>query len=1088
MHPSAFLGREEDLAACWTTVGSALDRDGCLLLVSGEAGVGKTRLCEVLAGHARERDAAVLWASCWQDPAPPSFWPWTQILRACARGRGRSTFEDDLGEARADLSLLLPELSDGEPVPETGEPNQLRFRLFDSVVNLLGHISTHQPLLIVLDDLHWADAPSLRLLQFASNELRAEPIAIVGSYRYPDLDPNSELANALPDLRRSGRSHRLEGLGADDVRRLLSTAAGTQAGDRLSTLVQHRTSGNPLFVQEIGQFLSHQGTVDIDAATTALPDSVRSVMMNRLAFLSDRCIDVLQNAAVLGQRFSLPVLQRVTREAPESLSQLINEAQRANVVAAAPEGRGACDFTHALVRDVLYENIPPSERPPLHRLAGESIEELGTQADEGLHVDELARHFDLARSEDTSDKALRYTLAASEHALRMLAYEDAVRYLERALEMSDQSNGGAETRLEILLSLGAARTKAGDWPGAVDAYDNAAALARTSGNADGLARAALGLGAGLGFEVRLFDDKQIELLNEALATQDDSDSSLRAWLLARLSVALSFIEGEERRRQLSLEAIEVARRVKDPAALAYALAAHCDAIAGPSFVEERLAHSSEVVSLSRAMHDPQMELLGRRLRLVAYLEQGDAAAVDDEIDAYERTAEKLRQSLYLWCVPLWRAMRELMRGRLAHCAELQESAHELGSRAQSTNAEILVNAQRINLLQEQGRPKEACELCEQYFRPSQFPSSAAWLAGLLPAADRGVEAHGILDRIADGSLVVPSDAEWVAALCMAAEGCGAVGHAAAAERIYNALLPYSAMFAVDGIGAACLGSVAAYLGTLAGVLGRPDEGDAHFALALENNRRAGGSLLVAHTLRRRAEMHIRSEESHRDTFEPALHEALQIYKDLDVRYWIEITAKMLDSAGSTPAPTAVERNVFRKEGDYWILVFNGVETRVKDAKGLHDMAHLLARPNQEVHALDLVGSITSDHPRQAVESDAGDVLDEAARSAYKHRLAELEEEMAEAETNGDAMRFERARDERDAIASELASSYGLGGRARKLGDRSDRARATVTWRIRAALARIEKSHPMLGRHLRNSIKTGTFCSYAPEGDMQWSLQ
>jgi hypothetical protein len=199
-----------------------------------------------------------------------------------------------------------------------------------------------------------------------------------------------------------------------------------------------------------------------------------------------------------------------------------------------------------------------------------------------------------------------------------------------------------------------------------------------------------------------------------------------------------------------------------------------------------------------------------------------------------------------------------------------------------------------------------------------------------------------------------------------------------------------------------------------------------------------------------------------------------------------VTAELrVDGAPGTasPAPAHPSRNVFTRDGEMWRLAFDGDSVHMPDLKGLHDLARLLAAPGEEIHVLDLGAAVEGVSP----QGHAGELLDAGARAAYRARIDELREERELAEAANDTVRAERAREELDAIGEALTSAYGLGGRARKAGDQAERARSAVTWRIRSAISRVEAVHPALGRHLKNSVRTGTFCSYAPEQPVDWQL-
>jgi hypothetical protein len=321
------------------------------------------------------------------------------------------------------------------------------------------------------------------------------------------------------------------------------------------------------------------------------------------------------------------------------------------------------------------------------------------------------------------------------------------------------------------------------------------------------------------------------------------------------------------------------------------------------------------------------------------------------------------------------------------------------------------------------------------------------------------------------------DAEWLPTMCQLSEAADALGARDLARRIYPALLPYRSLVGVEGIGAALHGSVELHLGLLARTFGDADVAREHFAAAVAANGRLGAPLLVARSQRELASV----------TEDTDL--ASQLVAESDATY----RALGYDDLVSRGAPPAAMRgNAFVPEGEFWTLAFEGQTVRMKDAKGLHDLRKLLERPGREIAALDLASEGPSAPARTSgedlhVQSHAGEHLDEPARRAYKARLAELEEDIAEADELGDAARAEKARAERDVLARELASAYGLGGRARRAGEPAERARTTVTRRIREAMSRIEDVHPVLGRHLRKSVRTGTFCSYDPETPVSWRM-
>ena len=521
-------------------------------------------------------------------------------------------------------------------------------------------------------------------------------------------------------------------------------------------------------------------------------------------------------------------------------------------------------------------------------------------------------------------------------------------------------------------------------------------------------------------------------------------------LTARRAVALPRDAPGEDRKALATEAVDVARGLGDPLLLATALAAHCDTIAGPDGVERRLAAADEIVALAAAAGAVREELLGRRLRLVALLERGEYLAADAEIAGFASRVATIRQPLYGWYAPLWRAMRAVMVGQLDTARSWLAEAEAAGRIAGSANATMLVTSLRwwlhINTGELREQRSELQAAAGHFTHDTDILVSIALSDALAGDLDT---ARGRIDRIGTAELAALADeSEWLPMMAQLADALFLLGGHDVARWAYDALLPHRDRHAVDGIGAYGHGSVERHLGKLAAVLGSSDAAREHFATALAANRVAGATLLVACTER-------------------------------DARH-----AGVFSVRGEPADPTPGA--AFRRDGELWSLSWAGRTVRVKDSKGMRDIARLLAAPGAEVAALDLA-SPAGAGAVGLPDGDLGELVDGTARAAYRARLAELDAELAEADEHADAGRSARATDEREALLAQLAAAYGLGGRSRRAGDQAERARSAVTWRIRDAVRRIEDVHPELGWHLRHSLRTGRFCSYRPERPVDWQL-
>jgi hypothetical protein len=1050
----SFVGRAAQLADLDRALVDAASGRGELVLLVGEPGIGKTRLAVEVARRAPEHAVAVAWATCPESGAP-AFWPWTQVLRSLI----------DAGCPAGDLGAGAV-LLDPAAAPTAGnDPELARFLLFDAVETALRSAARKQPWLVVLDDLHWADGASLLLLAFVAARLVTSPVLVLGTCRdAPDRDIRAP--GPLHDLVRHGRRLALGGLSVSEVAELVTDLTGRAAVDATVGALHARTSGNPLLATELVRAATVQDGRIEDAA---VPGSVRGIVGRRLDPLTEAARRTLTTAAVLGSAFRLGVLATVAQLPRSEVQEALDEAVGAKLVREA--GADRYEFSHALVRDALYSGLGTAGQVRLHERTADALVQL---AGTGAHVDpaELAHHFALAAPAGRATEAIAHVRAAAERATAILAYEEAARGYATALSLLELAPRAADED-ELRLLLADARLAAGDLPAAREAYLAAATQARAAGHPDRLAQAALGLGGGpIGFEVAPFDREQVALLEEALAALP-AQAPERAWLLARLSVALSMDAPVQRRLALAEQAVELARAAGDNATLAYALATRCDAVAGPEDAERREADAAEIVQLASERRDVRMELLGRRLRLVALLETGDMVGADAEIGAYERAVEAVRQPFYAWYVPLWRGMRAAAAGRIDDAERWLATTNATGSG--SANARLLALVQRMFLLIDTGHSAEMVDVGEAVrdaigntgtVHEVGIALSRA-VAGDTGTARQRLDALGI-DRLS----AVPRDSEWIAMLTELADLVAVLGHHPVAAWAYDALLPHRRRYAVEGIGAYWHGSVERPLGLLAAALGRAAESRGHFEAALAAHRKAGAPLLVARTLR---DGGIALDDR------VLLTEALATYRALGIDRRVSELERMLGSGHAAGGPTAgpgTDRATFRRAGEVWTLTWRARTALVKDSRGLRDLAQLLARPGQEIAVLDLAG---------VRGADLGEVTDAAARSAYKARLVELNAELAEADADGDVERSARAVAERDALVAHLTAAYGLGGRARRAGDPAERARSTVTARIRDALRHIEDAHPELGHHLRHSVRTGMFCAYQPEDPVSWQL-
>jgi DNA-binding SARP family transcriptional activator len=843
---AAFVGRERELGVLTAALGDAMGGHGRIVLVEGEPGIGKTRLCDELTDDARAGGALILVGRCWEAGGAPAYWPWVQALRAYLREAGENAVRALVGEDAAELVPLLPELRrivPGLRDPAETDPEAARFRLFDATASLLKRIAAGRPILLGFDDLHAADTPSLLLLEFLAGEIADSPIMVLAAFRNVDPSVHEPLTGTLTALGRTSLTSRvtLAGLAEGEVARLIEASQDVTPPRELVEAIYDETRGNPLFVGEVVRLLAQEGLLTGgrgDVERLGVPQGVREVIGRRLDRLSDRCRQILTLAAALGREFGLVALEHVSGQGLDELLAGLDEAMTSGVISEVPGSLGRLRFGHTLIRDTIYEELTPARRIGLHRLVGEALEVLYAP-DPGPHLAELAHHFFLAAPGDPA-KAVDYARRAGDHALGVRAYEEAARLYDTALEAL-ALQGGAEpaARCALLLARGEAESRAGNTPVGKQTFLEAAEIARRAGLAGELGRAAAGYAGRIVFSRAGADRRVVPLLEEAIETLGPDDAELRARLLARLAGALRDEHSRTRRDALSREAVELARGA-GPGALTYALAGRAYAITAPDTVDELLGLANELCAVATQVGDREHLILGRMIRVMARLWLGEVAAASTELTEATRLAEELGQPAQLWLVLAQRASLAVATGDLDQAERLTAKAFEIGRVAQPDAAIPHEHMQRAAVAElreglDAVEPEIRALAADQPTRPFFRCAHAQVLArlGRLPEAKRQLDALA-----ADDFAAVPFDQEWLCAASFLAEASVLVGDLASADVLYRLLAPWGAFNAVDP-SESFRGSVWRDLGVLASALGRRDEAVAHFDRALEANERMG---------------------------------------------------------------------------------------------------------------------------------------------------------------------------------------------------------------------------------------------------------
>jgi DNA-binding SARP family transcriptional activator len=843
---SAFVGRAAELGELVVGLDDAFAGRARLFLLVGEPGIGKSRLAEELIVHAGGQGARVLIGRCWEAGGAPAYWPWVQSMRAYLHDVPPDAVQPELGAGATDLAEILPELRRRFPdLPEAPSPTSegARLRLFEAASLLLLGAARDRPLVLVLDDLHAADEPSLLLLRFVAREIAASRVLMICAYR--DVDPalRDPLSSAVAELVREPHTAliQLAGLAERDVADYVELSTGVQPAAWLIHAIHTETEGNPLFMSEVVRLLAGEEDVAEPDVELRLPAGVRAVIGRRVGRLSERCQELLVTASVMGREFGIDALAQLGALSHQELLDVLDEAMAERVLGEVPASPGRLRFGHALIRDTLYEDLTPARRMRLHHDVAAALEVVHAE-DLEPHLAELAQHYFAAAPAGASDQAIEYARRAGDRAASQVAHEEAARLYRMALEaLAIRGQADEATRCQLLLALGEADARAGDATDAKEALLAAADIARRLNLPEEFGQAALGF-EGRFVWPRATDDRTIPLLEEAL-DRLEGDSALRVGVLARACGALRAEPWRHAERAaIGNEAVASARRLGDPATLAYALegkwAVLFDAV--PDNPEERLAVATEMAQLGHDSGVKERAWSGHLARLVVLTERGDRRAADAELGVVTKLAEALRQPAQLQMTLGTRAIFSLAEGRLEAAEALIEESVTLGER---TWVSSLLNARMElwMLRRHQGRLAEIREPIERSLEefPERAPFCRCVLAHLNAELGETDQARRLFDDLAANRFAgVPQTSDRLVNLGLLADVASVLNDVDRAAVLYELLLPAAACNAVD-VPEIFTGSVARNLGVLAALMGNWDDAESHFEAGLEMNERFG---------------------------------------------------------------------------------------------------------------------------------------------------------------------------------------------------------------------------------------------------------
>ncbi|MFF5219097.1 ATP-binding protein [Micromonospora sp. NPDC000442] len=1191
-HPASLLRAEVDRASA---------SHGGLVLVAGEPGIGKTTLVTAAADEARRQGALVLGGACWDSASAPGYWPWTQVLRRLRRSSedwavARESAEPALalllgeanfpvpGTARGDASPLVPGTAGGDPsslVPGTahGEASflapgtadgaagplvpggvrgqgsvltsvrgegdaaeQEAFALYDAVTTALVAVSQRRPVMVILDDLHWADPASMRLLRFAAQHTWFERLLLVGTYRDAEVEAaDHPLRPLLMSLMAKATTISLSGLTRDEVGELMTRTAGRTPDANCLDDVHRRTGGNPFFVEQTAR-LWHA-----DGGLATIPPGVREVVRRRLDHLPAMVAEALTVAAVLGREFHGEVLAVSVGLPPPRVGELLEVAVTGRLLLGLGDGRYA--FVHDLVRETLYDALTEDDRRARHAAVVRAVEEYDTLGQLLIPAD-VARHAWLAGAHLDAFRVTELLLDAARDARCRLALEESTVHLRRALEVVRDDL----QRVKIMTALTDQLFHCGAREEARQLLSDATALALTVDDQATLARFALNVRRHWQLEPVPGIDGEA-LLREAYRRLigEPDDSAGPAVLEADLITATETL----------------ARSTRDDEALTFSLWVRHDSTWGLGTAPERAALTGEIRDVARRNGDRETELWSTSLRWVALLELGDPHYLD-ELTAFVTGGRQTGKPRHRMAAAIDGGIIGAFRGDFAGAEACYAELGELDEWEHADHA-FLGHHLRWALLLLRGRLDDADALLDG-LTAADHPHLG--LLRAITAAERG-DHRTTADLAAELEAAGTRFAGSISPMWLRARAQATVADPSRCAEVRQALLPYRGQWLVSLYGCDLSGPVDHWLAVVDAAEQRWDDAVAGFSAARAAADRMGarpwsliaraaladaltarggpGDATSAAALRADAEREARELDlpqilARLAAVAPALPatEAPERSAEADPAAGSATADRLTagtaaaggaaagtaaagtaaagtagagsamagpaaglaagpagtatarwasdgSAVGSMPAGTAGNGGAvgpayeFRREGAVWRLTFDGSTVHLPDAKGLHDLRLLLGYPGVDVPAVELLDPAAGPELVAARRMGGDQVLDDEAKNRYRRHLERLDDEIDLAAGRGDEGRVAALEAERQALIDQLRAAAGLAGRTRRLGDEAERARKTVTARIRDTLRRLDQRHPPLATHLRATISTGTACRYLPPTPLPWHL-
>ena len=962
-----FIGRQPELAVLTAALDHARAGRGQIVMLAGEPGIGKTRTARELAAYAEQNGVKTLWGSCYEGDGAPPYWPWTQALAPYVEHLSAADLSRLLEYGNAGIAEMIPQIGQKLPYlvkPPALEPEQAQFRLFDSVAMFLKNASASGPLLIVLEDLHWADHASLMLLEFVISATSGAPLMLLGTYRDVELGRRHPLSRTLGELVRDSSFQRLylSSFNPTEVGRFVESRASISLDASELEFVHRRTGGNPLFLNELIRLQTEEG--DSEALKTGLPEGIRDVIGRRLDRLSPDCNDILAVASILGRDFTLAHLGPLTEVVTDDrLSDLLEEASSAWVIEALPQPVGGYRFTHALVQETLAGELSTTRKVRLHARIAKSLEELYGENVEA-HAAELAFHFAEAQTVLGTEKHIHYSLLAGGQALKAYANEDALSHFQNGLAGKEGHPMDAESAA-LFFGLGRAQLcmlQSYEIQDAMDGLRRAFEYYAANGDiADAVAVAEYQFASSAGQRTGL-----AELISRAL-TLVPPDSPEAGRLLSRFGLIIATEEGEFEKASLAFDrALVIAEREADKTLEIWTLVNSSRAYLNQLQFQEAIERGKRAIQLTQSTEEPRAEAYANFFVVLAYYSLGDPESARLHANQMVASTEKLHERFFL-CVALW--AQETI-ARLTGDMQLARDFNERGLRVSPLEPRLLFT--RALLEYELGEFAQGRSYIERLLESMRLTSPGPTYQYALPSIaiplTSRMSGSGEFIAIAKAAAETVLSSNSATPMTAMFSECGLAMVAlwerndVAAKELYGALKCHKGTMLIGG--GMCIDRL---LGLLSETFGRLDQAIAHFEDALDFCRDAGYRSEYAWTVHDHA-LAVSQRDNGEDQFRAAalVAEALDICQEIGLvplKRLLEIVQK------GTKSPSYPDR-LSRREVDVLRLVATG-------------------KSNQEIAKTLLIAiSTVARHVSNILAKTSAANRTEAAAYAAKHGLVE----------------------------------------------------------------------------------------------------